>query len=159
MRSPVRGTDPAIAALNLAAVARRGAELLLAAHPKVTFTSGRRNVADQARAMAGNIVKNRQWIKETYRTTPQSRQLQRWVDDHPGATTKPMIALGLATLMETWKDVERVNLSRHFAGLAFDVQPVKKDADAIKKTIRGLPGLKRFLEEEGGLVRWHAEFA
>ena len=43
-------------------------------------------------------------------------------------------------------------------GEAFDVQPVDKDADAIKKTIRGLDGLGKFLDSEGGLVRWHAEF-
>lgn len=31
-------------------------------------------------------------------------------------------------------------------------------ADQIKKAIRGLPGLGLFLEKEGGLVRWHAQF-
>jgi len=38
------------------------------------------------------------------------------------------------------------------------VQPVEKDAAGIKKAIRGLPGLGRFLEKEGGLIRWHAQF-
>ena len=42
------------------------------------------------------------------------------------------------------------------SGLAFDVQPVTEDADAIKKSIRALAGLDKFLEMEGGLVRWHA---
>ena len=34
----------------------------------------------------------------------------------------------------------------------------EKDAEAIKKTIRGLDGLDKFLDKEGGLVRWHAQF-
>jgi hypothetical protein len=42
--------------------------------------------------------------------------------------------------------------------MAFDVQPVTQDADAIKKSIRALAGLDKFLEMEGGLVRWHAQF-
>ncbi len=33
-----------------------------------------------------------------------------------------------------------------------------EDAEAIKKTIRGLSGLDKFLDTEGGLVRWHAQF-
>ena len=50
------------------------------------------------------------------------------------------------------------SFSRHLSGLAFDVQPVTEDADAIKKSIRALAGLDKFLEMEGGLVRWHAQF-
>jgi hypothetical protein len=38
------------------------------------------------------------------------------------------------------------------------VQPVETDADAIKKSIRELEGIGKFLEKEGGLVRWHAQF-
>jgi hypothetical protein len=41
---------------------------------------------------------------------------------------------------------------------AFDVQPVTKNAASIKKSIQNLPGIKKLLEKEGGLVRWHAEF-
>ena len=42
-------------------------------------------------------------------------------------------------------------------GHAFDVQPVA-NGDAIKKTIESLPNLRKFLESEGGLVKWHADF-
>ena len=42
--------------------------------------------------------------------------------------------------METWTDAQRAKLSRHFAGLAFDVQPVfGSPGEAIKATIRKLP--------------------
>ena len=51
-------------------------------------------------------------------------------------------------------------MSKHFSGEAFDVQPVPgSKGEAIKAAIRKLPGLVKFLEAEGGLVRWHAQFA
>lgn len=146
--------------LNLGPSARAAALALLAKHPGVVFTSGRRDAADQARAMAGNIVWNRRWIAETYRATAERDALQAWVDAHPEAKTKEAIAAGLLAIMETWGDAQRARLSRHFAGLAFDVRPVGGAAgEAIKTTIRKLPGLVKFLEQEGGLTRWHAEFA
>lgn len=38
-------------------------------------------------------------------------------------------------------------------------QPVvEKDAEAIKKIVNGLPGLVKFLNKEGGPVRWHTQF-
>lgn len=62
-------------------------------------------------------------------------------------------------LMVDWDDRRKGRLSKHFSGMAFDVQPVDGPAgDKIKAAIRKLPGLTRFLEKEGGLVRWHAQF-
>jgi hypothetical protein len=145
--------------LNLTPAAKKAADLLLAAHPGVKFTSGRRNAEDQARAMAGNVVTNRKWIQKTYKDTPQRAALQAWVDANPGAKTKPAIAAGLLGVMSTWSDVQKGKLSRHFSGNAFDIQPVAGPAGkAIIKTIKGLPKLRQFLEKEGGLVRWHADF-
>src|SRR5947209_19090308 len=37
--------------------------------PGVRFTSGRRDIAQQAHAMAGHVVHNRRWIAETYTST------------------------------------------------------------------------------------------
>lgn len=150
----------AIDALHLAPTAHAAALALLAAHPEVVFTSGRRGAEAQALAMAGNVALNRRWIAATYRATAERDQLQAWVDAHPEATTRDAIAAGLLLIMETWGDAQRARLSRHFAGLAFDVRPVGGAAgEAIKMTIRKLPGLVKFLEREGGLTRWHAEFA
>ena len=150
----------AIDALGLAPTAHAAALALLAAHPGVVFTSGRRDAEAQALAMATNIGRSRRWIAATYRATAERDQLQAWVDAHPEATTRDAIAAGLLLIMETWGDAQRARLSRHFAGLAFDVRPVGGAAgEAIKATIRGLPGLVKFLEQEGGLTRWHAEFA
>ena len=150
--------DPAIEALNLRGAARNGAYVLKRTHPSVTFTSGRRSKEDQARAMASNVVKKRKWIGETYKPGVVSKACQTWVDQHPDAKTKEQIAAGLLSVMTAAKDDDLARLSRHLSGDAFDVQPVQANADAIKKTIRGLKGLDIFLDKEGGLVRWHAQF-
>jgi hypothetical protein len=150
--------DPAIESLNLRGTAKQGAYALKKAHPAVKFTSGRRGKADQARAMASNIVENRKWIEQTYLSTKISQACQKWVDDNPTKKTKDDIAAGLLSVLNAHTDDDVAKLSKHLSGDAFDVQPVEKDADAIKKTIRGLTGLDKFLEKEGGLVRWHAQF-
>jgi hypothetical protein len=146
-----------IADLGLVDYAQDAAVALLAAHPNVVFTSGRRSVKQQADAMAGNIEENRQYIEETYAANPESRSLQQWVDEHPEAATQAAISTGLEGIMRNWTDAQKKTLSRHFSGQAFDVQPVE-DGDAIKETIRSLPNLHLFLESRGGLTRWHADF-
>lgn len=150
--------DPVIEALNLRGAARTAAYTLKKAHPAVKFTSGRRDKADQARAMASNVVRNRKWIAETYRVTPISQACQKWVDDNPGKTSQADIAAGLVSVMNATADAELARLSKHLSGDAFDIQPVDANAEAIKKTIRELEGLDKFLDKEGGLVRWHAQF-
>jgi len=153
-----RGTQN-IASLKLSPKARKAAEILLKQHPDIVVTSGRRDLAGQARAMAGNVVKKRDWIEQTYKSNDASKACQKWVDDHPEAKTQKQIAAGL---LETLKALgpKAGQISRHLTGDAFDIQPVKdKDkAAAIKKSIRELPGLKQFLDHEGGLEIWHVGF-
>jgi hypothetical protein len=150
--------DPQIEVLDLAATARAAAVALKKAQPSVRFTSGRRDKADQADAMASNVVKNRKWIEQTYAKSDLRTKCQEWVDKNPDKTTRADIAAGLLTIFAAVDDAALGRFSKHLSGEAFDVQPVDKDADAIKKTIRGLPGLDKFLDTEGGLVRWHAQF-
>src|SRR6185503_21125015 len=52
--------------LGLVDYAQEAADELQAEFPDVVFTSGRRTVSQQANAMAGNVVQNRNWIAETY---------------------------------------------------------------------------------------------
>ena len=158
---PAGGTEPVdaqIEALDLAPTARAAAYVLKKAHPSVGFTSGRRDKVAQARAMASNVVKNRQWIVETYKVSALCTQLQNWVDQHPEKTVQADVAAGLLSVFDAASQADLGRFSKHLSGEAFDVQPVSIDADAIKKTIRGLPGLSLFLDREGGLERWHAEF-
>jgi hypothetical protein len=150
--------NPEIEALDLRSNARKGAYALKKAHPSVKFTSGRRDKASQASAMASNVVKKRTWIQNTYVPTNVSKACQKWVDDNPTKTTKEDIAAGLLSVLDEFEDSQLAVLSKHLSGDAFDVQPVETDADAIKATIRGLDKLHKFLEKEDGLVRWHAQF-
>jgi hypothetical protein len=151
-------SDPAIEALDLRGAAKEAAYELKKVHPSVKFTSGRRGKEDQARAMASNVVENRKWIEQTYVSTTISKACQKWVDDNPDQKTKESIAAGLLSVLDAHTDADLAKLSKHLSGDAFDVQPVETNADEIKKTIRALTGLDKFLEKEGGLVRWHAQF-
>ena len=153
----VEATDEAVDALDLTATAKAAAKDLKKKHPDITFTSGRRNVSEQASAMASNIVsgKDRKWIEKTYAS---AASLQKWVDDNPKAKTVDEIAKGLEETMNGMAESKLSQVSKHLSGEAFDVQPQDKDADAIKTDIKALSGLTKFLDKEGGLVRWHAQF-
>jgi len=152
------GSDTEIEALNLATTARTAAYALKKAHPSIKFTSGRRDKKDQARAMANNVVKNRKWIEETYANSPLRKKCQDWVNNNPKKTTQAEITEGLLSVFNDATDDELGKFSKHLSGMAFDVQPVTQDAEKIKATIRGLSRLDKFLDKEGGLVRWHAQF-
>lgn len=158
--APPAVNDPAIEMLDLRATARTAAYALKRAHPAVSFTSGRRSKDEQASAMAGNVIKNRKWIEQTYANSSVRDACQQWVDDNPDKKTRAEIAAGLASVLDEATDSELAALSKHLSGDAFDVQPVDKDAESIKTTIRSLlrPGRDKFLDKEGGLVRWHVQF-
>jgi hypothetical protein len=152
-------SDPAIEGLDLAPTAKKAAYELKKAKPSVVFTSGRRDKDEQASAMAANIVKDgRDWIKETYAKSKARDDCQKWVDDNKEKTTKAEIAAGLKGVLDGLTDAQLNALSKHLSGQAFDVQPVDPDKDEIKKAIKGLTGITKFLEKEGNLTRWHAEF-
>jgi hypothetical protein len=150
-------SHPDIDALDLAPTAKAAAELIKQKHPDVVFTSGRRSFSDQASAMASNIVSSgdRNWIRRTYAAADA---LQTWVDQHPEVVTKDGIAEGLEATLHALPDADRNKVSKHLTGQAFDIRPQAANADAIKADIRALPGLTKFLDREGGLVRWHAQF-
>jgi hypothetical protein len=78
--------------MNLAPVAKNAATILKSKHPTIEFTSGRRSTFQQAHAMAGNVVKKRDWIGKTYLA---GAKLQQWVDQHPEAKTVDQITAGL----------------------------------------------------------------
>lgn len=141
--------------MNLEPVAKKAATILQGKYPNIQFTSGRRTIYQQAHAMAGNVIKNRMWIGQTYLV---GAKLQKWVDQHPEAKTVDQITAGLEQVMKRMPETELMKISRHLTGRAFDVRPVTANAAAIKADILKLPGLHKFLDKEGGLVRWHAQF-
>jgi hypothetical protein len=151
----------AVARLNLTPKAKAVAEDFLRLHPSAVFTSGRRGVDDQARAMAGNVQKNARWIEQTYRATAESRALQAAVDADPRKMLSADIAARLVAVMRGWSDEQRARVSKHFSGDAFDVQPREdEEGRAQLATLRRLVAAAggKFLDREGGLVRWHAQF-
>ncbi len=149
--------------LDLSGAAKTGAESLKTQFGQIiVFTSGRRTVASQSKAMAQNIVStaNRKWIENTYAASPERKELQDWVDKNPQATSVAQIQAGLSAIMDNWDDSQRVRISRHFAGLAFDMVPVRGEKEEdIVKAIKALPSYKKFLDGEGGVDVWHVEFA
>jgi hypothetical protein len=151
-------TDPEIEALDLAEPAKSGAIELKKKHPGIQFNSGRRTVPEQASAMAGNVVKTRTYIGNTYAASTARDELQKWVNDNPGATTQDQIATGLESIMSGWSAAKQNSISKHLTGKAFDVQPVAQNADAIKTDMKNLAGVTKFLPVEDKLVIWHAQF-
>jgi hypothetical protein len=138
--------------LDLEPIIEAKARSLMARHPGVVFTSGRRSAADQAYAMAGNIVSsgNRRWIAETYRDGPAIRHLQQWVDAHPEATTRVELSGGLFSVLTSMPAEERSHVSRHLAGMAFDVRPHSCPFSALE----ALEPVQ-LLSHEGDAERWH----
>jgi hypothetical protein len=151
-------TDPVIEGLNLSDTAKKAAYELKKLKPSVVFTSGLRTKDEQARAMAGNVVQQRNWIEKTYAKSKARDACQKWVDDNKEKTTKDEIAAGLKEVLDGLTDAQLNALSFHLSGRAFDVQPVDPDKDEIKKAMQGLTGKRQFLDKEGNLVRWHVEF-
>ena len=159
-KEEVAASDPAVDALDIQPKAAGVANALKTKFPAISFTSGKRDeVPDQASAMAGNVVSNRNWITETYLDKTLAAKLQKWLDDNPKETTKAAIAKGLEDTMSAWTDEEKGRLSAHHTGEAFDIQPQTDKAAEIKAEAKSLAEAQggKFLEKEGGLVRWHVQ--
>lgn len=150
--------DPAIESLNLTRETRDLAYELKDRFPTVRFTSGRRNVTGQLRAMAGNVVKVRSFIKQVYKDSPLVRALQAWVDAHPEAKTAAQIQAGLQSVADTFPIADVQALSKHTAGQAFDVQPVNGDlGNQISNFLRdkAIANGGKYFNREAGQRRWH----
>jgi|ERR1700680_4105296 len=148
------------AELDLIGSAAAAAVLLENEFPDVVFTSGRRDLAAQAHAMASNVVAaGRDWISRTYLPSEACSACQGWVDSHPETDAIADVAAGLLSVLEPFGDDQLCRLSKHLSGQAFDVAPITGPrGDAIQERISKLPGLEKFLHQEGGLIRWHAQF-
>ena len=143
--------------LNLEPVAEAGARKLKELFPHIDFTSGRRSLRDQARAMSQNVTLNNSWIYQTYTGSEAAISLQDYVDHHLNQTAKHYED-AFTTILEKFSSDQLTRLSKHLGGQAFDIRPTTQDADAIKTTAHSLTGLTKFLDKEGGLVRWHLQF-
>lgn len=154
--------------LDLIEPALGGALILRRAFPGVVFTSGRRSIRDQANAMAENVALSMKrnghpagetWLIRTYKATPVRDALVRWLRGHPSAFNSPGIAAGFMSVFRSMPEDEVARVSKHLVGLAFDVRPVHGMQEGpVLQCLRTLPHLDKFLDREGGLIRWHAQF-
>lgn len=138
---------------------------LLAAFPEVTFTSGRRDRDQQARAMARNVVEpskiypggDRKWISREYIYRPIAVALQQWIDQNPRAFTLGQVANGLSGVLKGFSDEECGKFSLHMSGDAFDLLPVHTIAgNAVRAWLRARTDIV-VLENEQGKDRLHVQ--
>ena len=147
--------------LHLAPAAKQAAFAVRAQFPSVTFTSGRRDAYDQARVMAANVVRDRQWILRTYRNTPLRATLQRTVEEAPPNVEKKLLAYNLYEALLRVNAGDLVRLSRHLTGDAFDLAwPGQAVADQIIALLQTNAAwtVDKVLTREGDLQLIHAQF-
>lgn len=141
------------------------ANRLLLQFPFLTLTSALRLVDGQCEAMAENEAKARDWVQDTYRSSPVEVAVQSWLDQNPTIVDVAGIEEGLLGVMAQFSAAELHALSWHLTGEAFDIQPLTDErAPAVKSAIGELViaeieggGTAKFLPTEGGLLRWHVQ--
>lgn len=145
--------------MNLSEPALSAAKILLAAHPNVIFTSGKRDLLSQARAMAQNLAQDRAYLR-VYVDSLAKREIQAFLDDNPTHSDVASLKLGINNVLVRLPPDQVGKISKHLSGMAFDVQPIPSalGGDAVMATILKLPGLDKFLTYEGDLSRWHIQF-
>lgn len=142
---------------TLTGVAADVARELVKKFPDMVITSARRTIADQARVMAHNEVRERMWIERTYASTRPAQECAAWSAQHPKATEDELL-LAFSRIIAAFPPDEQRKLSRHLTGEAFDVKPIGGAAgeellSALKDWAVQKQG--KFLDREGGLVVWH----
>ena len=144
----------------------------------IWFTRGYADLLGQARAMAGNVVRNKEWIKQTYTrkdrlSYPVACQLQEAVYRNIDVNDRAGIA---AYLYECLRGIPNAaSISFHTlerngqpAAEAFDLMPLEDEQGIltpIGRTVceyiqvsRSTWHLDAFLKREGGLRIWHLQF-
>lgn len=158
--------------LRLAPTAERAARIVLQFHPKAYFTSGRRDIMDQARVMAQNAVRHgSSWLNDTYRDKRIVKCLMTFMEEHPEHCGDPKV-LG-HHFYEQLQEHFAGDLMKfpHVRGNAFDIAWPRlanglinrPDGEMICRTIELLPieydiPLDLLLRKEGRLDVIHAQF-
>lgn len=156
--------------MHLSPNAQDAARIVLAQHPDVVFTSGRRDARDQARAMAENTIRyGTDWLGQTYKNQQMVSSLVRWAHTHLDQVGS--VSLMTEGFYQTLVNEQAGQLSQfpHCRGDAFDIQ-CPRFADGrideqavtnIRRTIETLPnrlGLQLILTREGAHRVVHAQF-
>jgi len=147
--------------LNLTGNALNAATKIREKFPDVVFTGGTRTLDSQASAVAQNIYRsqNSGWVGATYADSSFIRKLNKEIVDNWN-TIKGSEALILQTVKKVFDSdtTGAKTMSRHLAGLAFDLRVNSVNYNELNTFVRTLPGFRQFLTQEGGLSIWHIEF-
>lgn len=160
----------AISDMQLSPNAKRAAQMVLATHPGVIFTSGRRDLRGQARAMAENTIRHGLgWLNSTYKNKEMVQQLEDWMEANLDQTaSKNQMTEGFYTTLVTLQ-AGRLAQFPHCRGDAFDIQCPRfadgrvdeSSVSILRRTIEALPvqlGLQLILTHEGSHRVIHAQF-
>ena len=150
--------------LKLSPYAHECARRLSERFPQVVFTSGRRDLSDQARVMALNIVdsQNRNWIKDTY---VKGHLIQPVIDAYPDVKSVEALSSLICLRLKELEPEQVMLISAHLTGDAFDIRPLTDTMgvptsngweiiDFIRRSLEG----SKMLLKEGGAIRWHVQF-
>lgn len=157
--------------MRLSPIAERAALFVLKRHPEAYFTSGRRDVMDQARAMAQNAVRlGASWLNDTYRDKRMVQCLMTHMEENPDqCADAEVLARGFHDQLQEYFASELTRFP-HIRGDAFDIRYPrlknglhdKPTADRIMETVRSLPTfgipLEWVTDQEGKLKVIHAQF-
>ena len=134
--------------MRLTSTAAQAALMVLKLHPEAVFTSGRRDIMDQARAMAQNAVRyGSGWLASTYKDQRIVNCLMTYMEENPEQCSNSQVLS--QRFHEQLQEHFAADLLKfpHVRGDAFDIQyPRLKNglhdvstADRIMATIRQLP--------------------
>jgi len=157
--------------LRLSPNAQHAAQIVQAKHPTVLFTSGRRDVREQARVMAENTIRyGVGWLGETYKNRQMVESLEDWMEQNLDKTSSvPMMTEGFYVTLTSTMPGQLMQFP-HCRGDAFDIQCPRfasgqvdeQTVSQIRHTLETLPnelGLQLILTKEGAHRVIHAQFA
>lgn len=147
--------------LDLDPIMKSRAEELRARCPWVIYTSGRRNLYDQARAMAVNHIADPQaYLRKTYRNGKVF--LAAIVDMAP--VDQRSVEKVAAAIRGVFLEQPDVLQWKHRDGTCVDIQPLEdafgeptEKGQEVIRFIQNCPDTVLFIMREGGLRRWHWE--
>jgi hypothetical protein len=158
--------------MRLSNTAEQAALIVLKMHPFAWFTSGKRDIMDQARVMAQNAIRHGSaWLDSTYRDKRIVRCLMTHMEENPGQCSDPKVLAH--AFYEQLQENFGGELTKfpHVRGDAFDIAWPKLKSGLIDRpsgelictTIERLPidfgiPLDLLLRKEGKLDVIHAQF-
>lgn len=158
--------------MRLSNTAAQAALIVLKLHPFAWFTSGKRDMHDQARVMAQNAIRyGSAWLDSTYRDKRIVKCLMTHMEENPEQCSDPKVLAG--AFYEQLQEHFAVDLMKfpHVRGDAFDIAwPKLKNGlidrsagELICATIERLPvefgiPLDLLLRKEGRHEVIHAQF-